>query len=278
MMVSDRFAGRDLWIVTQHKKESVIAPILSRSLSVYCHVFNQIDTDQFGTFCGTVRRVSALEAARAKCAAVASIYPGDLILASEGSFGPHPAWPFAPCNEELLLLKDLKSNRDYKVSYLTFRTNMAASEIQNEEELKNFALTAGFPSHGLILRTNDYAFLKKGITSWTLLLHTFRQLKDSCQKVFAETDMRAMFNPTRMMVIGKAARLLTRLLHSRCPRCGSPGFGIVRTVTGLPCRACGMPTESPSHYVRLCEECLTELPCPSHKKEEDPMYCHFCNP
>jgi len=278
MIVSNRFAGRDLWIVTQHKKETVIAPVLSRSLYVHCRVFNKLDTDQFGTFCGLKERNSALEAARAKCSEAARLLSEDLILASEGSFGPHPLLPFTPCNEELLLLKDLQSNREYKVTYHTFRTNMAGAEIETEQELKDFARKTGFPSHALMLRCDTNTRLMKGITSWTVLLNAFRKQIKEQGRVHIETDMRAMFNPTRMLAIRKAARLLARLLLSQCPCCGSPGFGISRTSPGLPCSACGTPTASAVVQIRYCEECHTEISYPVRKSSEDPMFCQLCNP
>lgn len=43
---------------------------------------------------------------------------------------------------------------------------------------------------------------------------------------YAETGMKALYNPTRMTVIEKAIKKLIDKINSCCPQCNIPGFGI----------------------------------------------------
>ncbi|MCS6975343.1 MAG: hypothetical protein NZM13_12740 [Cyclobacteriaceae bacterium] len=276
------FQGRRLWIVTQHQKERVIAPILRKRLGLVCMVFTGINTDQFGTFSGEVaRQGSALDAARAKCRGASALLPPDLILTSEGSFGPHPHIPFVYCNEELLLLTDTRESHEWKITAVTTRTNFGSAKVESESQLIDFALKAGFPSHALILRSVDGPkVIIKGINSWSKLKYHFRKLLLQHPVIQAETDMRAMFNPLRMEFIGKATRELANLLLRKCPKCQTPGYSVTDVIRGLPCSWCGEPTSSVLANCFTCSACgcKTEKYFPFGKQTEDPMYCHSCNP
>ena len=90
----------------------------------------------------------------------------DLVLASEGSFGAHPAAFFLPANEEWLLLIDRKHQLEIHARHLSTATNFAGQEFSSLEELDAFASKVGFPSHGLILRRSkdELDGILKGIT------------------------------------------------------------------------------------------------------------------
>ncbi len=276
------FQGRHLRIVTQHHKEKVIGPILQKKLGVTCSAIRTINTDYYGTFSGEVPRIgSPLDAARAKCKAGALHYPSDLILASEGSFGPHPALPFVCCNEELLLLSDPRSGKEWKVSAVTLRTNFNAKVVHSENELLEFVLRCGFPSHAIMLRSSDErAEPVKGINSFTRLKYHYRKMVTRHKKLQAETDMRALFNPTRMEFIRKTTRSLVSLLLRKCPACHTPGYAVTEAICGLPCAWCGAPTASVKSHIYSCESCghTSEKPFPYGKTKEDPSYCNSCNP
>lgn len=276
------FQGRHIRIVTQHQKEKVIAPILQKKLGVTCSVIRTINTDSFGTFSGEIPRTgSPLDAARAKCNAGASLYPDSLILASEGSFAPHPYLPFVYGNEELLLLTDPLNGKEWKVSDLTLRTNFDARTIHSENELQEFARHCGFPSHAIILRSsNQPDELVKGIHSFTRLKYYYRKIGGRHKPLRAETDMRAMCNPTRMEFIRKVARKLVRLLLRKCPACHTPGYDLTEVIRGLPCTWCGEPTPSALYHIYSCKACghSSEKPFPHGKRKEDPSYCNSCNP
>jgi hypothetical protein len=277
------FAGRTLVIATKHAKERAIAPILEQALGVTCVVADDLDTDELGTFTGEVERtLDPLATAREKCRRAMEATGHDLAVANEGSFGPHPVMVFAPGDDELLILVDRHHDLELAVREVSATTNFAAGEITAEAALLEFAGKAGFPEHALILReARDSARnIHKGITEEGRLLEVFRELRADLGSAYVETDMRALYNPTRMSVIADATRKLVDLIESRCPACSWPGFRVTDVIPGLPCGLCGLPTNSASRHVSTCEHCghVEELRYPAGKTTEDPMYCEFCNP
>lgn len=277
------FAGRSLLIATKHEKEKVIAPILEKALGVNCYVSSNFDTDQLGTFTGEVeRKDDPYTTALNKCRIAMDIENCDLAVASEGSFGAHPSIFFAPADDELLILVDKKNNLEISVRELSTETNFSGREILSAAELRAFAEASQFPSHALIMRRSkdDFSNIHKGITNWTTLLETFQSMLDSFGSVFIETDMRAMYNPTRLKIIESAAIKLANKINTCCPNCATPGFGITGAKKGLPCGNCNFPTNSTISYLYTCDKCgwSKEENYPNGKRHEDPMFCDFCNP
>jgi len=277
------FAGRTLVIATRHAKERAIAPVLETALGVRCTVCEALDTDALGTFTGEVeRRLDPVATAREKCRRAMDLARCDLAVASEGSFGPHPAMVFVPGDDEILLLIDRRHDLEIVAREVSASTNFAAERVGDERALLRFAERAGFPGHALILRPSRDSpeDMHKGISDHGVLLSTFRALLERHGEVCVETDMRAMHNPMRMAVIGAAARRLVALLESTCPQCATPGFTVTEVKRGLPCGVCGLPTESPSRHLSTCGGCgyTREQRHPNGKTAEDPRYCGFCNP
>ncbi|MCB0487636.1 MAG: hypothetical protein KDC99_04120, partial [Cyclobacteriaceae bacterium] len=240
-----------------------------------------IDTDQFGTFSGEIpRHKSIIDTARAKCDFVFLKSGCDLVLASEGTFGPHPASPLIPSDHEFLLLKDFVHDLEITGAVLSYRTNYHQKTISDFEELMDFATSVKFPSHGIILRSCAGDLIYKGINEGRLLRKCFDEMMRSSKSILAETDMRANFNPTRTDVIKEAASDLVKNAFSMCAKCSAPGFSIQKTEAGLPCQLCGNPTRSALKNVFECKKCghQLEICFPNHKKVEDPMYCDYCNP
>jgi hypothetical protein len=276
------FEGRRLLIATKHKKESVIAPILEKELGVNCFV-TAIDTDRFGTFTGDIaRKEDSISTARNKCLLAMEIENCDLVLASEGSFGAHPTLFFANADEEILLFIDKKNDLEIIVKELSLETNFNGSEIKTIKELKEFVENSKFPTHGIILRNekNDAIDIEKGITDLDHLYKTFKYLISKYGSAFIETDMRAMYNPTRMKVIEKATYKLAQKINSLCPKCSNPGFGIIHSKSGLPCNLCNFPTQSTFSHIYSCQKCnyIKEDFYPNGRENEDPMFCDICNP
>jgi Zn finger protein HypA/HybF involved in hydrogenase expression len=277
------FKGRNLLIATKHEKEKVIAPILEKELGVKCFVTLDFDTDELGTFTGEVeRKDDSITTARNKCLMAMELTNCDLAIASEGSFGMHPTIYFAPADDEFLLFIDKKNGLEIIARELSMETNFNGSEIKTEKELQEFATNANFPSHGLILRKSkdDCIEIVKGITDEEELNNTFRHLIAHYGTAYAETDMRAMYNPSRMKVIEKAVCKLVEKIKALCPKCDSPGFGITDSSQGLRCELCNLPTRSTLSYIYTCQKCnyKKEEQYPNGKQTEDPMYCDFCNP
>lgn len=277
------FKGRKLIIATKHHKEKVIAPILKKELGVKCVVALNFDTDELGTFSGEVeRKDSPLNTAKNKCIIAMKQNNCDLAIASEGSFGPHPTIGFINADDEILLLIDKKNNIEIFSHELSTQTNFNGSEITSFAELQKFAKLVKFPSHALILRkakdVNEDIY--KGITNNKELKVAFDFLMNKYNSLYAETDMRALFNPTRMKVIEKATLKLIKKIKTVCPKCTTPGFSITESKPGLKCEQCGCPTRSTLLHILSCQVCkyFEEKMYPNNRLFEDPMYCDFCNP
>ncbi len=277
------FKGRDLIIATKHEKEKVIAPILEKELGVKCFIYPNLDTDRLGTFTGEVdRKDDPITTARNKCLMAMKLTNCDLAVASEGSFGPHPSLYFIPADFEFLLFIDKKNDLEIIVSELSSATNFNAREIKTKKELNEFSTNANFPSHGLIIRKSKYDLegIIKGITNKEQLNNAFNNFIKNFETVYIETDMRAMYNPTRMNVIKHATHKLAEKINALCPVCKMPGFGITDSHSGLPCELCNYPTRGTLSHIYSCEKCkfTDSKQFPHGKHTEDPMYCDFCNP
>lgn len=277
------FKGRNLLIATQHGKEKIIAPLFEKEFDVNCVVNEKFDTDSLGTFSGEIERQhDVITTLRQKCYSAIQHYECDLVIASEGSFGAHPTVFFLPANEEHLMLIDLKNNLEISVSELSTETNFNGTYIHTEEELIEFLAKVLFPSHGIILKSDETNFttIYKGITNDKDLKSKFNEILDSFGKVFVETDMRACYNPTRMRIISLATQKLVEKIKNKCPQCATPGFEITKVNRGLPCELCKSPTQSTLSVHYSCKKCnyLEEIMYPKNKKNEDPMYCDYCNP
>ncbi len=277
------FRGRKLVIATKHRKELALAGPLIAGLKVTPFVPEDFDSDQFGTFTGEIRRLGTpLENARKKAVLAAKRENATLAVASEGSFGPHPTLPFVSGDEEVLVLIDLKNGYEIHVSYLTHETNFCGSSIDRTADLRTFSEEIGFPEHGIILKACDRSgesYIFKDFPNTASLCEKANKLLENQFRLSAETDMRAMSNPTRMRAIGEAAKILVEKVKSTCPGCSAPGYGVVETMNGLPCKQCRMPTRSIKARLYRCAYCgFTEEKINPKKIAEDPMYCDWCNP
>jgi hypothetical protein len=277
------FLGRKLFIATKHKKETVIAPIIEEALGVICYTNTNFDTDILGTFCGEIDRTEdPLTTARNKCLLGMEYSNADLGIASEGSFGALPNAFFVQANEEILIFIDKINQLEIVVKEVSLTTNFNGSVIKSEQELISFAQKAKFPKHGLIAKKNqeDTSDMVKGIQSWEHLMETYKIFMSQYQSFYVETDMRALYNPTRMNVIEKAAKKLVTKINTFCPACNTPGFGISKSKSGLPCAVCNAPTQSLLSHLHSCQKCnyTHEEMYPNGMLKQEPMYCDYCNP
>ena len=277
------FKNRRLLIATKHEKEKVIAPLLEMNLGVICFTNKDFDTDLLGTFTGEIEReLDPIETVRQKCLLAMKLSNCDLGVASEGSFGSHPSIFFASADDEFLIFIDKKNNLEIIVRELSLETNFNSNEIESVTDLLEFAESVKFPSHALIVRQSklDYSNEIKGITNLKDLKNAFYLLSKKSNKVYIETDMRALYNPSRMAVIQNATKKLVEKINSCCPQCDLPGFGITDAKKGLKCNLCGSPTNSTLSYIYICQHCqyTKEEMFPHKRTTEDPTYCDYCNP
>jgi len=273
------FDGRAIAIATKHGKEAVIAPRLSEALGLRCVNSDQLDTDTLGTFSGEVeRRLNPLETARLKCSLAMEITGTELAIASEGSFGAHPSIPFIPAHEELLVLIDKKC------------VGICRQEAGDKDQLQSNSpsvirrvgwifdtSTIPLACHHHQKSADDPTDCVKGVHDEKALRETIHRFMQRYGQCSLETDMRAMHNPTRMIVIDALTLELVQQIQSACPVCNTPGFRLTDIQRGLLCSNCGLPTRSVKSEVYRCQYCQhTEQRAPSHGlKMEDPMYCDF---
>ncbi|MFN8279467.1 MAG: DUF6671 family protein [Saprospiraceae bacterium] len=272
-----------LVIATMHGKERAIGPVLERDLRCRCIVPRFFDTDCFGTFSGEIPRLdSAINTARKKCQAAFDLLGIPHVIASEGSFGPHPVFPLTNCESELLLYYNFDKNYEVCVHEIFTDIRFGSQKVCTLDELFRFAHQNFFPSHYLILESDFLGAGQtiKGIHDWEHLANEFEQMIDRHGQCHVSTDMRAMNNPTRMKNIAITAQKISERLKSFCPQCNQHGFGEVDIIRGRLCELCGAPTNVPTSILLQCTNCGFESPrpIPSDKLYADPGCCDFCNP
>ena len=272
-------------LTTQHGKERALRrPFrwgLGQSLQVCA-----CDTDQLGSFSGEIERpADALETCRRKLCLGLEQTGLRCGLASEGSFGPHPAVALLAVGQELLVYRDLERDLELVQQRLELRTNFSQQRFGPLDDLSGWLRQVGFPSHGVIVRPASWSPgepLFKG-------LHTAAELEtavaicrsaDPASRIQLDTDMRAHHNPQRMASIARLGVALVRRLRTPCPNCGLPGWGLHETRAGLPCRWCGEPTELTLEELWACPHCGERQTQPRRDGvvSADPAHCNWCNP
>ncbi|MFM7600981.1 MAG: DUF6671 family protein [Pseudanabaena sp.] len=281
---SINFRDRLVVIATMHRKELAIAPILETALGVKVTVPQDFNSDLFGTFTRDIDRPSnQVETAKLKAEKALELIDADLAIASEGSFFPHPMLG-VPFNHEVVFLLDQKHSFSVYGEFLSTDTNFRHQEISSYEQAYEFALKVGFPDHAIILmldaKTSAKEAIHKGINSEDLLKESVNELLKQSPRIHIETDMRSLYNPTRMKNIAKATEDLVRKLQQLCPNCNFVNFDIVERIKGLPCEICGLPTRVTRAHVYRCDRCQfqKEILFPDQVQFADPMYCSYCNP
>jgi DNA-directed RNA polymerase subunit RPC12/RpoP len=280
------FRDRPLILATKHRKEQVMAPLLEAALGVKLRVPSEFDTDQFGTFTREIKRPGDQRVAARLKAEKALLLTGETLgIASEGSFGPHPAFPYIACDREIVLLLDQQHQLEVVGEVLATETNYSQQVIRSWTEAMEFATKVGFPEHGLVvmadLQGSDRSHIFKGITVLSDLEAAVTEVLQSNKgQAHMETDMRALYNPTRMKVIAQATQDLIQKLNQACPNCGAPGFRVVKRNPGLPCELCGLPTDLTRSVIYQCQKCSFQQEAPPAKGRSvaDPTDCPYCNP
>lgn len=274
-------------LATMHQKERVIAPLFSQDLGMTVTILPNFNSDRFGTFTRDVARMGTqVEAARLKAQAVFEETDATVAIASEGAFFPHPALPFAVCNREVVLLVDRDLEIEIIGQVLSTDTNYSHTTVRSVDEALEFATSADFPSHSLVVMSRADGCqtdkICKGICTESALINAVEAILQTSptQTAHLETDMRAMHNPTRMRVIAEAARDLVKKIQHRCPSCGCPGFDVAEHRPGLPCALCGLPTDLIRVAIYRCQKCCYEKEdrFPDGETVADPVRCWSCNP
>lgn len=277
-----RYDGKTAALLTQHGKETLLAPILEPLLGCEIQHVQGYDTDQLGTFSGAIKRLdSQIETARKKALIGMDLAGSTLGVASEGAFVSDPWSGLMPWNIEVLVWVDRQSDFEV-VGIAQGPTRSLHQAVRSVSELEAFAQAAGFPQHHLVLRPQNASDprLHQGIADWDQLKQTFRQCQEQSSNacVYAENDHRAFCHPTRQAMIQRAAQDLVKKFESICPRCSAPGFAASQHTSGLLCRSCGSKTRLPVSYTMCCNACHYTEEKRSTPNFADPSRCDVCNP
>jgi hypothetical protein len=277
-----RYAAKRVAFLTQHGKESLIAPLLEPALGCEILRAEGYDTDMLGTFSGDIKRVdSQLKTAKRKARIGMRLTGLTIGLGSEGAFVPDPYGGLMPWNIEVLSWLDDVHGLEI-VGMAQGPARSMQRSIRNETELEAFAKEAGFPEHHLLLRPQNETDLRmqKGLSTWADLNQAFAQCLRASENacVFAENDLRAFCNPTRQWMIRRAAEDLLKKIQSACPVCHMPGFCKISHTPGLPCGVCRCPTKLAKAFQWQCAACAFTQEVPATESHADASRCDVCNP
>ena len=284
-MSTSEYAGQVAALATRHSKERVIAPVFAEILGMSI-VGVEVDTDSFGTFAGDIPRTDTpFNVAIAKARAGMVMSGLSLGLASEGTIGPDPLVPLITSDIETIVFID--DTRGIVLSETTRSTDIVAfrQTIDPEDDLSDFmerlADRADFPHHALIVHSGDPRSgpIVKGLTDEAEVVIAIEACMSTAGSAVVESDLRACFSPSRMRNIGECARQLAERIATRCPDCGTAGWGRVEPLRGLPCASCGMLIESAIRAdVFGCALCPTRQEVPRTDQVVEPRWCPACNP
>lgn len=284
---SGPYAGRLAALATMHAKQEAIAGPLAERLGLRVTVPGGLDTDRLGTFTGEVPRTGTIEeaaVAKARLGMAAAGVP--LGLASEGSFGPHPAVPFVAAGIELLVLVDDERGIVLREQYLDERPCYHHAVVDAADALGDYLERAGFPTHALIVRPSEPRTpgegIRKGIRARDELAAAIAEAarRSDDGRAFVQNDMRAHMNPTRMSALERLAHRFGERVARPCPACATPGYGPVGVEEGLPCEWCGGPTHLVRHRILGCVRCdrAEHVARDDGRTSADPGNCPRCNP
>lgn len=275
------YKNKRVLLASKHEKEKALAGIFSKELACEVCVEN-FDTDQFGTFTGEIERLrTPYETCVLKAKHAGEQFNYNLTLASEGSFGSHPALPFVQSAHEIMVFSDQENDWIIAEQLVTENTNYNMITIDKHTDIKAFLKRVDFPRHALTLQTStDKLVIEKGIRALADLYACLDKGFQIEKQLLLATDMRAMMNPTRMQVLSELAEKLVLRVKSICPDCKAPGFGFKTTQGQLPCNACRSLTSVYETEVWGC------IQCDYHELKSrrdgligvDPGYCNYCNP
>lgn len=279
------YRGRRATLATMHRKETAIAGAMQDVLGLGVQPDEGFDSDAFGTFDGRVPRLrSMLETALAKARAAMARANEVIGIASEGSYGPHPAIPFVPGGIELMVFVDDELGLVVSEHVIEDEPCYASCVVRAGDDLSQFLTAAKFPGHAVAVapahtpNVNVVSDLRHH-AEVRFNIETRAALSQD-GKALLFNDMRADRNPTRMRTIARLAHRLANRVASSCPRCGTPGFGRTGVARHCSCESCGSPTTIPSHDIHRCASCgLSELhERPAIEDGSSPRNCPFCNP
>lgn len=269
-------------LATRHDKLDVVAPAFATHIGLLVDSID-VDTDSLGTFSGERERPGTQRETAVQKARLGMRRTGCQVgIATEASFGPLPDNPFVNACVELVVLVDDELGIQVSEVEVDFGVPTISIQIREGNVEAIPLVVAGFPGHGLIVRTEEgFEHMVKGIHDFDALRTAVARCADASptHTVRVENDLRAHHSPARRLVIARAADRLARRLAALCPNCRTPGWGVIARVSGAPCVECGTATRMMIGETFGCAACAhtatRELPTSAGV---DPRFCPRCNP
>lgn len=269
-------------LATKHGKLAQLAPAFER-IPEFELVLAEIDTDEFGTFSGEIpRTLTPKDAAIAKARAGALAAGWDFGLASEGSIGRHPQFPWVNADQEVLALVCLSKDFAVVETFVSTEIFAKAESISAPEQFAGIGERFDLPQHAVIVswQVGGQTQVRKGITRAVELEDLLEGLlAQGASAIKVETDLRAMHSPSRQRNIVRCAEKLVARIASRCPLCHEIGWGRIGFEYGLPCSDCFEIVEAVAHSERFgCVACDHHETVSLGLATIDAARCNFCNP
>ncbi|GLP76610.1 hypothetical protein TUM20983_37200 [Mycobacterium antarcticum] len=293
------YSGVVVVMGTMHGKQDQVAPVFAEVLGARVLAPAGIDTDRFGTFTGeTARTLTPVAAVTAKARLAMAMTGSPYGMASEASYGMR--YGVLPVHEEVLnfiddtrgieIVEGLNTPGAPGVPRLVGAVSHATPGVPGSPRLITGTAAAleaarefGFPAQGAVVTTMAAGRLHvsgKGLDDVEDLIRAVQgglKLSDTGQ-VCVEPDLRAHLNPSRRQALTCLAERLARRLATPCPACQAPGYGKTAVLTGLLCRACGLPTDLVAADVHRCAACGHQHHVPRPQRRAEPQWCDYCNP
>lgn len=274
-------ANQVVIVATKHQKETYLGGVFADRWGLSLAAAG-VDTDLLGTFSGEVPRPGDVPTTLRKKVdlALAKFPDAQVVVASEGSFGPDPVLGWIPLHEEVLLWAWPRAGKELFVTHRSHDTNFSSCAESDWAAVRRWAERIGFPAAHVIVRRADGAVFAKGVNDGAELERLWRETSAVHGTPSLETDMRADRNPRRQAALRELAFKTIEAFEALCPSCGFPGFVPRPASPGAPCRACGAPTRLPRELRAECPEChaAQSLESPHQIQGVDPGLCDRCNP
>lgn len=270
-------------LTTKHDKLRLIQPAFEQMIGCTLIEAN-LDTDQLGTFSGEIARLAPPRETAIQKARLGMIETGlPFGIASEGSVGPDLIVPFLNSNIEHLVLVDDQRKIVIHESYRSLEITAVSAKVLPNDDLSEFLKKADFPAHRLIVHPNTPEIKEfiKGIGTLEDLVMAIEKCASMSPDGVAvvESDLRAMYSPSRQRNIEHAAQALARRVSQLCPDCQVPGWGQVGYEKGVKCTECGfINLEAVRQEILGCISCEYRELGTIIATELDPAKCQFCNP
>jgi hypothetical protein len=277
-------------IATLHQKERWLSPALSQIFDPNWQVVPW-DTDALGTFSGETERVGGpTHALESKLIAALEHSDATWVAASEGSYGPHPSFPWLTLAEEHLWIRERATGFTWKQK-LRDLAPFARSwnldrlpGIPSDVQLPLDEIAGQDPQQSYLLRLGEKRVLttRKNLSNAEEIrqaIEAFWPLWVACPQEFLilQTELRAHLCPGRQALLARLAELMAADFRRICPGCGQGGWSLSGKEPGLPCEGCGSPTRVAGYTVHSCPRC-------GHSERialagfADMGLCDFCNP